>query len=183
MAYFYFDFRDNAKQGIHGLLTSLLGQLSAKSDSCYDILSDLYSRHNAGSRQPSDHVLKRCLMDMICLPEQPVTYIIIDALDECPNTSGVVSPRDQVMELVEELVKLGLPTLRLCMTSRPEADIVPTLEALASHAVSLHEESGQSQDIADYIRSVVESDRRMRKWRMEDKELVVDELVRKADGM
>jgi hypothetical protein len=183
MAYFYFDFRDNAKQDIHGLLTSLLGQLSAKSDRCYDILSGLYSRHSAGSRQPSDHALKRCLMDMLCLPEQPVTYIIVDALDECPNTSGVVSPRDQVMDLVEELVELGLPTLRLCVTSRPEADIIPTLETLASHAVSLHEEGGQNEDIADYIRSIVESDRKMRKWRTEDKELVIDILVRKADGM
>jgi hypothetical protein len=183
MAYFYFDFRDNAKQGIHGLLTSILRQLSAKSDRCYDILSDLYSRHDAGSQQPSVHALKRCLMDMLCLPEQPVTYIIMDALDECPNTSGVVSPRDQVMELVEELVELDVQTLRLCVTSRPEADIVPTLESLSSHAVCLHEESGQSDDIAAYVRSVVESDRRMRKWRVEDKELVIDILVRKADGM
>jgi hypothetical protein len=120
---------------------------------------------------------------MLRLPEQPVTYIIMDALDECPNSSGVVSPRDQVMELVEELVGLGLPTLRLCVTSRPEADIVPTLESLSSRAVCLHEESGQNEDIADYVRSTVESDRRMQKWRVEDRELVIDILVQKADGM
>jgi hypothetical protein len=183
MAYFYFDFRDNAKQGIHGFLTSIVRQLSAKSDRCYDILSDLYSRHDAGSRQPSVRVLKQCLIDMLCLPEQPVTYIIMDALDECPNTSGVVSPRDQVIQLVEELVELGVPTLRLCVTSRPEADIVPTFERLSSHAVCLHEESGQKEDIANYIRSVVGSDREMRKWRAEDKELVIDILLRKAGGM
>jgi hypothetical protein len=183
MAYFYFDFRDNAKQGIHGFLTSILRQLSAKSDRCYDILSDLYSRHDAGSQQPSDHELKRCLVDMLRLPEQPVTYVIMDALDECPNASGVVSPRDQVIELVEELVELGVPSLRLCVTSRPEADIVPTFEPLSSHAVCLHEESGQNEDIATYVRFVVESDRKMRKWRAEDKELVIDVLLRKADGM
>jgi hypothetical protein len=111
MAYFYFDFRDNAKQGIHGLLTSIIRQLSTKSDRCHDILSNLYSRHDAGSQQPSDHVLKRCLVDMLHLPEQPVTYIIMDALDECLSTSGVVSPQDQVIELIEELVELGVPTL------------------------------------------------------------------------
>jgi hypothetical protein len=183
MAYFYFDFRDNAKQGIHGLLTSIIRQLSAKSDRCYDILSDMYSRHDAGSLQPSVHVLKRCLMDMLCLPEQPVTYIIIDALDECLSMSGVVSPRDQVIELVEELVKLGVPTLRLCLTSHPEADIVLTLEPLSSHAVCLHKEIGQNEDIANYVKSVVKSDRRMRKWRAEDRELMIDILVRKADRM
>jgi hypothetical protein len=111
MGYFYFDFRENAKQSIHGLLTSIVRQLSVKSDRCYDILSNLYSRHNAGSQQPSDQALKQCLVDMLCLPEQPVTYIIMDALDECPSMSGVVSPRDQVIKLVEELVELGVPTL------------------------------------------------------------------------
>jgi hypothetical protein len=62
-------------------------------------------------------------------------------------------------------------------------DIIPTLESLSSHAVCLHEETGQSEDIANYVRSVVESDRRMRKWHAEDKELVIDILVRKANGM
>jgi hypothetical protein len=49
--------------------------------------------------------------------------------------------------------------------------------------VSLHDQSGQKNDIRDYIKSVVYSDRKMRKWRVEDKELVIDTLVRKADGM
>src|SRR5260221_702830 len=39
MAYFYCDFRDSKKQEVTGLLTSLVAQLSAKSDACYDILS------------------------------------------------------------------------------------------------------------------------------------------------
>jgi hypothetical protein len=74
MAYFYFNFRDNAKQGIHGLLTSIVCQLSVKSDHCYDILSNLYSRHDTGSQQPSDHVLKQCLVDMLRLPDVMVRH-------------------------------------------------------------------------------------------------------------
>ena len=54
MAYFYFDFRETTKQDIRGLLTSLVGQFCATSDPCYDILSDLYSRHDAGSQQPDE---------------------------------------------------------------------------------------------------------------------------------
>jgi hypothetical protein len=183
MAYYYFDFRDSAKQGVRGLLTSLLTQLSAKSDRCSGILSGLYSRHNSGSLQPGDDELKQCFVKMLLLPEWPTTYIIVDALDECQNTSGVVSPRKRVLDLVKELIDLRLPTLRLCMTSRPEADIVLTLGPLASHAVSLHDQNGQNQDIADYVRSVVESDERMREWPPEDKELVIGTLVLKAEGM
>ena len=182
MGYYYFDFRDKAKQDVRGLLSSLLGQLSAKSDSCYKILSELYSRHNAGSCQPVDDALKQCLIDMLKVEGQLSTYIIVDGLDECSNT-GVKSPRKMALDLLEELVDLRLPNLHLCTTSRREADIVTAFEPLASHTVSLHDQSGQKNDISDYIKFAVYSDRKMRKWRVEDKELVIDTLVRKADGM
>jgi len=45
MAYYYFDFRDVKKQDCYGLLSSLLSQLSADSDSYSNILSRLYSDH------------------------------------------------------------------------------------------------------------------------------------------
>jgi NACHT domain len=183
MAYYYFDFTDNSKQDVRGLLTSLLSQFSAKSDLCSRILSNLYSRHNFGSRQPDDDELKECLVEMLALPERPVTYIIVDGLDECPNTSGVESQREHVLKLIEELVLLRLPALRLCMTSRPEADIISTLERLSSHVVSLHDQDGQKEAISNYVKSVVSSDWRMKKWRVEDRNLVIDTLVRKADGM
>jgi len=43
LAYYYFDFRDVKKQDCYGLLSSLLSQLSVESDSCYDLLLQLYS--------------------------------------------------------------------------------------------------------------------------------------------
>jgi hypothetical protein len=51
--------------------------------------------------------------------------------------------------------------------------------------VSLHDQSGQNGDIADYVRSVVYSDSEqiMRRWRVEDKELVIETLSDRADGM
>jgi hypothetical protein len=182
MSYYYFDFRDSAKQDIRGLLTSILAQLSAKSDSCCDILSELYSRHGNGSQEPGVRALKQCLIDMLGLPGAPMTYIIVDALDECPDISGVVSLRGRVLEAVKELVDLHLPNLRLCLTSRPEADIIAALEPLASHIMSLHDQREQKEDIRDYVKSVVYSEK-MRRCRVEDKELVIDMLVRKADGM
>ena len=182
-AYYYFDFRNKAKQDVRGLLSSLLVQLCAKSDPCYQVLSRLYSTHDNGSRLPDDDALVQCLKDMLGLPEQPTIYLIADALDECPGTSGVVSPRDWVLELIENLVGSHLPNLRICITSRPEADIVEALGPLASHTVSLHDEEGQRQDIVNYVTSVVHSDRKMRKWRAEDKKLVIDTISEKADGM
>jgi hypothetical protein len=185
MAYFYFDFRDAKKQGLRDLVSSLLTQLSARSGSRCDILSDLYSAHDEGKNQPSDSTLVECLKKMLALPDQRPTYLIIDALDESPTTSGIPSPRETVLELLEELVNLSLPDLHICVTSRPEIDIQNVLEPLTSRRVSLHDQSGQKKDIEDYVRSVVYSgsEQIMRRWKIEDKELVIETLSERADGM
>jgi hypothetical protein len=54
---------------------------------------------------------------------------------------------------------------------------------LATQQVSLHDEGGQKQDINDYIMSVVHLDGKMKKWRDAEKNMVVEKLTAKADGM
>ena len=185
MAYFYFDFRDLDKQHRRNLLPSLLIQLSSQSSPCCDILSRLYSAHDDGAQMPSDGAMIQCLKDMLAFPHSQPVYIILDALDECPNWPGIPSAREQVLALVKELVDLRLPHLHICVTSRPEFDIRATLTPLALHRVSLHDESGQKKDIVDYVNSVVYSDSEtvMKRWRDDDKKMVVDTLSEKADGM
>ncbi|KAH9175541.1 hypothetical protein EDB89DRAFT_2240973 [Lactarius sanguifluus] len=164
MVYFYFDFRDLDKQHRRNLLPSLLIQLSAQSRSCCDILSHLYSAHDNGEQKPSDSVMIRCLKDMLAILHRQPVYIILDALDECPNWPGIPSPREKVLALVKDLVDLHLPHLHICVTSRPEFDIRATLTPLAHHRVSLHDESGQKKDIVDYVNSVVGGEKTRREW-------------------
>ena len=185
MAYFYFDFRDINKQHWRDLVPSLLIQLSAQSGPRCDILSRFHSSHDRGARQPNDDILTQCLKEMLTLPDQRPIYLIFDALDECSNVSGIPTPRKRVLQLVKELVDLHIPNLHICVTSRPEVDIRDILEPLTSLRVSLHDQSGQKKDIEDYVRSVVYSNLEpiMRRWRKEDKELVIETLSERADGM
>jgi hypothetical protein len=127
----------------------------------------------------------QCLEKMLKVAKQELIYVILDALDECPDTSGLQSSREKVLELVEKMVGFQLPNLRLCVTSRPEVDIRNVFEPLtsASNRISLHDEEGQKKDIADYVRSVVYSDRKMMKWREQDRELVIETLSGRANGM
>jgi hypothetical protein len=120
---------------------------------------------------------------MVSLPSQGPIYIILDALDECPNNSGMPTPREEVLDLVEDLVGLRVPNLRICVTSRPEIDIQTILDPLTSLRVSLHDQTGQKKDIVDYISSVVYSDKKMGRWREEDRKLVIETLSERADGM
>jgi hypothetical protein len=185
MAYFYFDFRNANKQGLHDLVPSLLTQLSARSSLRCDILSKLYSTHDSGMKQPSDSVLTKSLKDMLSLPDQCSIYLILDALDESPNTSGIPSARERVLQLLKELVDLRLSNLHICVTSRPEIDIQTVMVPLTPLRVSLHDQSGQKNDIADYIRSVVYSNSEpiIRRWKKEDKDLVIEMLSERTDGM
>ena len=185
LAYFYFDFKDLRKQTCHDLLRSLVIQLSTDSIPCCDILHSVYKAHKDGTREPSDDTLKECLIEMLSLSEQRPIFIVLDALDECPDSSGFPPPRAEVLQLVKDLVDLRLQGLYICATSRPEVDIRAVLEPLAFHSISLHDESGQKADIAEYVRSAVDSSpsTAMRRWRADDKNLVIETLTERADGM
>jgi hypothetical protein len=183
LAIFYCDFREEQKKDLRGLVSSVLFQLSDQSDSYHDILSIFYSTHHDGAESPSDDELVRCLKNLLELPGQAPVYLIIDALDECPNTSTIPSPREEALTLVTQLMESKLTNLRICITSRPESDIKIILEPLSFRSVSIHDERGQMEDIENYIRSVVNTDTRNRRWKAEQKQLVIDVLTERADGM
>jgi NACHT domain len=183
VAYFYCDFRDEDKQNCRNLILSIISQLCAQSHLCCDILSRIYLAHDEGVRKPSDETLTKCLTQMVSLPVQSPIYLIVDALDECPNNSGMPTAREEVLGLLKSLVGLRLPNLHICVTSRPEIDIQTSLEPLTSLRVSLHNQTGQKKDIVDYVNSVVYSDTKMGRWREDDRKLVIETLSERADGM
>ena len=182
LAIFYHDFREDQKKDLRGLVSSLLAQLCHQFDSYCDIVYRFYLDHSSGSEHPSDDELVRCLKNILELPGQPPIFLIVDGLDECPNIT-LPSPREKVLMLLEDLVDSHLPNLRICVTSRPEPDIKLALDPLGFRSVSLHDERGQIEDIEKYITSVVNTSEKMRRWKPEHRELVIDVLTERADRM
>jgi hypothetical protein len=182
LAMYYYDFREDQKKDLRGLLSSVLFQLCDQSDPYSDILSTFYSTHRQGAQSPSDDELVQCLKGLLNLPRQAPVYLIVDALDESP-ASSISSPREEVLALLEDLMNSHFPNLRICVTSRPEADILPVLGPLSFRSISLHDQSGQKEDIENYIKSVVNTNKRMRKWTPQHKQLVIDVLTKRAEGM
>ena len=91
----------------------------------------------------------------------------------------VVPPR-KLLSFLEDLVEAQLPNLRICAT---EVDIQAIIKPLAFRSVSLHDESGQKKDIIKYIESTVNTNKNMQNWNPGHKQLVIDVLTKKADGM
>ncbi|KAI0288084.1 hypothetical protein BC826DRAFT_722299 [Russula brevipes] len=121
IAYYYLDFKDIAKRDIRGLLSSLLTQLGDDSDQCWTVLSKLYTSCRDGADQPSESALAQCLQAMLELPGQVPVYIIIDALDESPNTTGTPSARKKVLDFVKNLIGRNHPNLFMCITKSSRA--------------------------------------------------------------
>jgi hypothetical protein len=138
--------------------------------------------HSNGVKHPSTYALVRCLKDLLRVPGKAPVYLILDALDKCSNTSALPSPRKAVLKLLEELINSQSPHLRICVTSRLEADIQGVLTPLAFRSISLSDESGHKDDIDDYIKFVVNTDAMMQKWKIDDKEWAIKVLMEHADG-
>jgi len=148
----------------------------------------MYSSHKRGEQQPSEDALLQCLKDMLLGSVQSPIYLIVDALDESPDTSKVLGTppsRQMVLDVVKELVELRFSNLHICVASRPEADIRSVFEPLAGFKVSLHDQDGQKEDIANYVHSVVYSDQEqgMKRWKGNVKDLVIKTLSEEANGM
>jgi hypothetical protein len=183
LAFYYHDFREKEKKDLRGLLSSALLQLCSQCDSYDDTLSKFYSTHHFGFQYPSNDELVQCLKELLELPGQAPVYLIIDALEECSATSTMPSSREEVLALVEQLIKSRLTNLRLCVTSRLEADIKTVLEPFTFRSISIHDERGQLEDIESYIKSFIKSDPKNQGWKEEDKQLVTKVLTEHANGM
>jgi hypothetical protein len=134
---------------------------------------------------PSEVALAACLKRMVEVLGRDPVYLIIDALDECPNTTRIPSPRQEVLDLVGDLINSRYLNLHICVTSGLEQDIRSVLEPLTSNSllVSLHEETRHREDIIYYVKSSVREDEEMRHWRTEDRNQVIESLSQRAGGM
>ena len=185
LAYFYFDFNNDKQTNLDNALRSLLTQLAAHSDRYCDILSELYDNNDNGRSIPTRAVeMITCLEEMLEQPDQVPVYIILDALDECPDAGNTPTPRRRVLDFLKTLVDPRLSNLHLFVTSRPEDDIRSALKVFRT--ICIQEQEGQKEDIRQYIKDKVSANSDsalMGRWDNETKNMVVDALTEKADGM
>jgi hypothetical protein len=121
---------------------------------------------------------------MLSHPSQGPIYLIIDGVDECPDSSGSgPSARGQVVKLIDELVGLRLPNVHICVSSRPEVGKRTVFKDSTILSVPLHEQIGHKEDIDDYIRSIVYSDPKMKSLSEKEKIRAVETLTKKSDGV
>lgn len=109
LAYYYFDFSDDSKQKVSHMLSSLLCQLCSAVHNIPEDLLKLYQRCKNGREKPCVSDLMVALSNLAA--EFGSTYIILDALDECPRG-------EERTELLNQLeVLTGWNGINLLVTS------------------------------------------------------------------
>ncbi|KAI9852437.1 MAG: hypothetical protein M1838_000757 [Thelocarpon superellum] len=150
--YFYFDFNDKEKQGHHGLMRSLVKQLSMQLPSTSPAIKVILS-HCQG-QQPTTEVLLSIFRQM--LDEFRQTFVVIDALDECTD-------REKLMDLLTSVLVWRYENLRLLVTSRREKDIEDALAPLSQGCQTDLRNASVDDDIRAYIQERLRKDARLSK--------------------
>ncbi|KAK1754032.1 hypothetical protein QBC47DRAFT_414936 [Echria macrotheca] len=178
LAYFYFDFQRPEEHGIECLLGCLLRQTSAKEPVIPKPVELLYDKHGKAGHRPSAQELEMALIDVVKGLHKDI-YIIIDALDEAPESNG---KRGTVLKLLARLATSPCSNLHLLATSRNEIDIRSCIGPLSGNGISI-EDSVVDADIRKYVMSSITEDDRMSKLAPGLKDLIVSRLAEGANGM
>lgn len=176
LAYFYFSFIDPKRQKAESCLRTILRQLLLQRSTFPDGVRDVYLKYRYD--HPPAAAWKTALGSMI--RETSTTFIIIDALDECPTHGG---ERAKLLELLRSLVASQSANLHVLVTSRKESDIEEKLTASPILSPISIQGEDTDIDIRTYVKAQLASDSTMSKWPEQTKLEVEEVLTTKAKGM
>ena len=170
VGYIYCNYQERLRQKPNDLISSLTRQLVEQEGSVSGDLVSLYQRHAMPGTRPSGSELQKLLVSTASMFSS--LFIVIDALDECSETS-----RSALGSNLHSI----LPNANLFYTSRRLSDIermfkgYPRLEIRASDS-----------DVQRYISDRIPHETRLARHIEADsslKEVISDVIVRKSDGM
>lgn len=184
LAFFYFSFSDSEKQDTDKLLRSLLKQLCCfRPDTPQPVLG--LAKYKKLGQNPATEVLKNTLL--ACIHGFTDVYIVIDALDECPNEKGERQKLiDNLTDVTSTATSSSLNLHFLCV-SRKERDIEAGFEHILSQGstivfdLSAHV-TAVNRDIGLYI-DVILATPAYKSWPSDIKEEAKTGLIEKAGGM
>ncbi|KAK6844762.1 hypothetical protein PG995_014872 [Apiospora arundinis] len=173
VVYFYFDFSDRNKQSLRALLESIALQLVSDGGDISETVTSLFEHKNKGRIAPSLEELLNLIIAEVLRTE--ITFLVIDALDECPE------PERRIL-FDQFLQRLLQANIKILITSRKVSDIEHAIDTVDSHSICI-QDSVVDADIRKHISSHISQDDDFASWDSDLKGEVVDGIVAGAKGM
>ena len=178
VAYFYCDYKNLNSQTPISILGALAAQLARQHEDSFTVLKNYYN-----SLHPRDQLEKPAKAEELVTVIQEIAYnfqdvrLIIDGLDECGDNSR------EAADSLAKLVSGSTEIISLACLSRREVDICDIFEPLLFEHIEV---AAHTRDLDQYVRGELEQrtkDKRIRIRSADLKELIVEKLVSRADGM
>ncbi|KAF1808265.1 ankyrin [Eremomyces bilateralis CBS 781.70] len=171
LAYIYCNYKSEASVDVSALLAALLQQLVQSRPTIDEPISSLYEKHTRRGTRPSLQEISTALQ--VTLKNFSSVYIVVDALDECPNKDGT---RNHLLTKLKDTQQEA--DLRLMVTSRFIPDIEAKLES-----TPILEIRARGADVKRFVRGQI---CRLPNCIQRDHQLqsiVEDKVIEAVDGM
>ncbi len=147
-------------------------QLCSQSTVAFRELEELYKHHDKGRQAPSSREMDKALLRV--LTALPQAYVILDALDECPE-------REELLDFLRAVAERKSDQLHLLVTSRPLPDIEEALDCVDARRIALRNDL-VDHDIKTYVRARILADKALQ-WPSDVQDEIEKRLTEGAAGM
>jgi hypothetical protein len=155
------------------LLSSLIRQLSDAAKELPRVTFALADEFRGSGREPGTRKLFSALNSIIKSFDQKV-FIVIDALDECPEKADHAKRQD-LLDQINELLSEKNENLHLLTTSRKEVDIQESLQAVATAKLDI--QTAFRGDIEFFVGKRLKEVPRLARWSIEIREEIKSTLL------
>ncbi|PWY74396.1 hypothetical protein BO70DRAFT_341273 [Aspergillus heteromorphus CBS 117.55] len=155
-AYWYFQFSRNETQDVKNMTRAIIRQLVA--EELPESLVSLWGKNANHNHIPDQAMFLTVLDDVIKSYTGDHIFLILDALDECPDNK--VRERDLMLRTLKDLINKHGKKIHLLATSRFEEDIRCHLEG--SSRIDL--ERQMEDDVKAFVCKAFEKEGRLSKW-------------------
>lgn len=174
---FFFDFSDNEKQKLDGMLRALIFELADAQPKLRVYLQKLWEIHDKGRKTPSEKSLSNTLHDMLGQIPQRVC-VLIDAIDECVERGALVGWM--------QMLTSSIANIKFLVTGRPEEIFEQNIPRLFEPGnCILLEKQAIDSDIRAYVEARVTTGGDFQRWskRPDVLEQIKHAIASKAGGM
>lgn len=183
LAYIYCDYKDYERQSAQAILFSILRQLVESLPEIPRDLQNMYKQQNTQQtgreKEAEPFKIEQCVeeIEKICRSSAN-SFIIIDALDECPERD---SRNIEIRSVLFSAIKRLSAVSKILLTGRLHIEI-----SSDTYNLTRLEIFARDSDIREYITSRIDSNLRLRKLVDSEESLrekILDAVTSRAAGM